>query len=148
MNSSQILKPKESKISNPKYYEPKTSLRFKKIKKKAKLKLNNYLGRTRTYKPKKKSVNIPLYIEESKICQILSESDESTSNSFETFNYINPIENYEINQEKSSYDIMNLSSPYSESIFGERNTVSDMSNSSKKTFNWGKIVYILVKINR
>ena len=148
MNSSQILNGKQYQILNSKKIKPKTILKFKKIKKKEKQKKNIYLRRTRTYKPKKCLPNIPISMEDLKNFQIPSELNESTTNSFETFDFLDFSQEFGTKPMKSTYDLVNIVSPYSECIFGETTTISDMSHPGKKYLKWGRNVFIISNLNR
>ena len=112
-----------------------------KITKKKELRKRKYIRRTR-------KKNGSRYMPNRDTSDIFSDSFQNMSNntkeisiSSEGFDIFKEIEHFGSSEMISTYDVGNIFSPVSGTIFGESNTIFDLSSSNRKQSLWSKFYF-------
>ena len=146
MKNTQNLNSKMIKTKNILIRDKKIKSNTYKIKKKRELRKKKYIRRTRKNYGNKFLFNIPSSNTGSENNQKIPNSSKEVSISSEGFNIFNDNDNFGSSEMISSYDLGNVFSPVSDSIFGDVNTIFDMSLAPRKSVSWGKFFFLFSKL--
>ena len=112
-----------------------------KITKKKELRKRKYIRRTRKKNGSRNMSNRDRSDILSDCFQNISDNTKEISISSEGFDIFKEIEHFGSSEMISTYDVGNIFSPVSGTIFGESNTIFDLSSSNRKQSSWSKFYF-------